>query len=198
MDIIEDIIQARTPKTNLPVISNIKKRFSPRVFSGEEINQADVKTMFEAARLAPSGRNIQPWFFYYAKKNTSEYEKLLGCIPERNQWVNSAPIIVIACYIPNEKLDVANKWALYDLGAAVMSLVLQATELGYCCRQIGSFDSDKTKIDLAIPNPLLPYTIVAIGKIGSEKDYQNASPEVVAKDLAPNPRKEKIFQELPV
>ncbi len=196
MLITERIKQIRIPPTNFPVLDNIKKRFSPRIFSSTPIPQSDLDAIFEASRLAPSGRNHQPWFFYLARAGTTEYAKLFTCIPERNMWAKTAPVIIIACYDPIEPKDETNRWAIYDLGAAVMSLVLQATELNYACRQIGSFDWTKTKQEFSIPDPLLPFTLIAIGKMGTEEDYQKADPEIIQKELVPNPRKPKIYQDL--
>ncbi len=196
MSIVENINKIRTPQTSLPVLECIKRRFSPRVYSAEPIPEADLEIIFEAARLAPSARNRQPWFFYVARQDTAEYEKLFTCIPDINQWAKTAPVIILACSDPTEPIETTNRWALYDLGAAVMSLVLQATELNYACRQIGIFDREKTKQSFSIPNPLSPYLLIAIGKMGTEEDYRRADPELIKKELDPKPRKAKIYEDL--
>lgn len=196
MTIIKDIKNIRIPDTKLPVMNCIKKRFSPHIFSSSPVSKNDLKTIFEAARLAPSAKNYQPWFFYYVEKETLSYEKLFSCISERNFWAKTAPIIIIACYNPTNPNGEKNEWANYDLGAAVMSLVLQATELNYSCRQMGIFDCEKTKKEFSIPDPFLPFILIALGKMGSEEDYQEADKEIVEKDLLSNPKKDKIFQEL--
>jgi len=196
MTILDKVKTVRIPSTNLRVLDSIKKRFSPRVFSSEQIPQSDLDIIFEAARLAPSGRNHQPWFFYVTHIKTPEYEKIFSYIPERNFWAKTAPVIIIACYDPTEPKDGNNRWATYDLGASVMSLVLQATELNYYCRQIGSFDWDKMKQEFSIPDPLQPFTLIAVGKIGTEEIYQKADQETVQKELEPNSKKPKIYQNL--
>jgi nitroreductase len=190
----DDIIQRRLPVTDLNILEPMQQRFSPRVFSSAPIPQADFDVIFEAARLTPSGRNHQPWFFYTANNHTNAHEKLSACLPERNGWALTAPTLIICCYDPSEPKDGVNKWSQYDLGAAVMSLVLQATQMGYYCRQIGSFDMEKTKTDLSIPDPLVPFTLVAIGKIGDEQDYSSAPQEIIDKELESFSRKEKIWQ----
>jgi len=196
MSISEEITKARTPQTDLPVLDCIRRRFSPRVFSSAPVPLTDLDIIFEAARLAPSGRNHEPWFFYMARAGTPEYERLFSCIPERNMWAKTAPVVVITCYDPTEPKDGTNRWAIYDLGAAVMSLVLQATELNYSCRQIGSFDWEKTKKEFSIPKPLQVFSLIAIGRMGTEEDYQKAGPEIVQKEMAPNPKKSHIYQDL--
>ena len=49
-------------------------RWSPRAMSGEEIDEATLKTLFEAARWAPSANNNQPWRFIYARRNTPHWD----------------------------------------------------------------------------------------------------------------------------
>ncbi|MEI7579820.1 MAG: nitroreductase family protein [bacterium] len=111
MTLPEQITQLRKPKTKHKLISAITKRFSPRVFNSKTISNHDLITIFEAARLAPSGRNHQPWQYLWMRKGTKSYDKLFTCIPERNYWAQSAPLMIIAAYNPAEPIDGINKWA---------------------------------------------------------------------------------------
>jgi nitroreductase len=200
--ILEKLFELRTPKAKFPVIDPIRNRFSPRVFSSEPVKTDHLNSIFEAARLAPSGKNIQPWFFYWARKGTNAYEKILSCVPELNYWAKSAPIIIVACCSlvePIEKgQEVApkNRWAKYDLGASVISLSLQAQSLGYYCRQMGYFDRKKVNKLLEIEAPLEAFTLIGLGKIGTEQDYKSADEIYMQKDLNPHERKADISREL--
>ena len=70
-------------------------RWSPRAFTGEPIPHAVLMSLFEAARWAPSAFNIQPWRFVYAKRDTPDWERLLGVLIEYNQaWVREASALV--------------------------------------------------------------------------------------------------------
>ena len=84
MNLLQEIVNKRTPKTLHNLIGSISQRFSPRVFSSHRIPDKHLEIIFEAARLAPSGRNNQPWFYYWIKKGSRLYKKLESCIPERN------------------------------------------------------------------------------------------------------------------
>ena len=77
----------------------IKNRWSPRAFDGKPINKDVLKSLFEAARWAPSCNNSQPWRFIIAQKdNEDEYNKALSCFNDRNQrWVKNAPVIGFVC-----------------------------------------------------------------------------------------------------
>lgn len=70
--------------------------------------------LFEAARFAPSARNYQPWYFYWARTGSPAFKKLLACLPEGNQWAASANILIVACYDPVDRYseDGKNKWVL--------------------------------------------------------------------------------------
>jgi len=152
--------------------------------------------MFEAARLAPSGRNNQPWFYYLIRRGTKAYETLKDCIPERNHWSLTAPVIIIACYDPFEKDKTPNKWAQYDLGASVISFILQAKELGYYCRQIGSYHCEKTQEVFNLPKNHIPFILITLGKIGTNTEYFTANKTILEKELTPWFRKEEIFKEI--
>jgi nitroreductase len=187
----EDVIASRTPKPKYPVLNPITKRFSPRYFSLEPVKTEHIQSMLEAARLTPSASNVQPWYFYWMKKESRSYEKLITAVPERHFWIKSAPLLILATY---DNSDVRyGKYALYDLGAAVISLVLQAQELGYYARQCGNFDHDITKQILSIEPKQIPFTIIAVGKIG---DYQKADSKIIEMDLHPTERKIDIGKEL--
>jgi len=187
------ILKIHQPKPRFPVIKEIKKRFSPRFFSNKPVNEKDLNVIFEAARWAPSGHNLQPWFFYFTQKGTRAYQKLFSTLDEYNQsWSHSAPLLILAnAIIKNDKRE--NPFAYYDLGAAVISLILQAQSLGYYSRQMGLFDKQKVKRFFKLEKRLEPYIIIAMGRIGN---YQNASQQIIDYELDPRPRKTNIVKRL--
>jgi nitroreductase len=185
MNITEKIINLRKPKTDIPVLKPISDRFSPRVFSGAPISDNEIAIMLEAARLAPSGRNHQPWFYIYARKGTEGHKRICSCFPERNHiWASKAPLLVAAVYDPKDAIDGLNEWAQYDLGQASMAMVLQAQSLDIYCRQIGSFDRSKFKEEFAsYLSDNEPLVILAFGHIGGDEEYSNTTQEIVDKDM---------------
>lgn len=187
------VLKVRKPKPRFPVIKEIEKRFSPRFFSNELVKEKDLNSIFEAARWAPSGHNHQPWYFYFTPKGTSAYKKLFATLNDYNQsWAKTAPLLILACVAINNK-EGKNPFAFYDLGASVISLILQAQSLGYYARQMGLFDKEKVKKNFSLDKDLEPFTVIALGKIG---DYKNASKKIVEMELALRPRKTNIFKQL--
>ena len=181
------------PKPRFPVMREIQERFSPRFFASAPVKETDLRSIFEAARWAPSAHNHQPWFFYIAKKGTKTYTDLFSTLNTYNQsWAKSAPVLILACAETTNKHG-ENPFAVYDLGASVMSLILEAQSLGYYGRQMGLFDKRKVRLLLPLKKNLEPFVVIALGKIG---DYWDAPKEIIDMELAPRPRKTKIAEEL--
>jgi nitroreductase len=76
-----------------PIHDLMKRRWSPRAFAERLVEHEKLRSMFEAARWAPSAFNAQPWSFIVATKEDSNvYNRLLHCMPAANQrWAHRAP-----------------------------------------------------------------------------------------------------------
>jgi len=188
---VKDIIKIRKPKPDHQVMQEIDNRFSPRYFAEDKVKTSDINSIFEAARFAPSGWNFQPWFFYWGEKGTKSFEKIGSCLGKYNSFAKRAPILIIACYIKKTK---GNKsYYRHDLGASVMSLVLQAQNLGYYCRQMGKFNSSKLKKIIPMESEHQPFVIIALGKIG---DYTDIDDKLLKRELEIKPRKKDFVKKL--
>jgi len=181
------IIDLRKYKSEKNVSDFFLSRFSPRVFSNEEVPNNNLEIILEAARFSPSSYNRQPWFFYVAKKGSSFFEKLSETLVEGNFWAKEAPVLILACYIDEDKYG-KNAYAQYDLGQAVSALVYQAQILGYYTHQMAGFDREKAK--KLVEKSHTPFVLIALGKIG---DYEKADPKIVEMDKVKKERKEKLY-----
>lgn len=191
--ITDKINKIHLPKPGFKIIKEIANRWSPRHYSETPVPLSDLKIIFEAARWAPSAHNRQPWFFYFAKKGQNSYKKLFSTLDPYNQtWAKTAPVLILCCVSPKDKNGTGG-FAYYDLGAAVISLILQAQSLGYYSRQMGLFDKIQVKNVFKLKPELEPFVVIAIGKIG---DYSKASDEIIEYELDPRPRKKTIYEEL--
>jgi nitroreductase len=188
-----EVIEIKKKDLKAEINPTLKARFSPRVFSKDPISEEDLKKIFEAARWAPSSYNRQPWFFYVAKRGTKAFEKLTTTLMEGNFWAKGAPLLILACYIKEDEMG-ENKYAQYDLGQAVFSLVFQAQELGIYSHQIAGFDKKAAKELLNLPKEHEPWVLIAMGRLG---DYSKAEEKWVKKDLKPARRKDKVYKILP-
>src|SRR5579863_8233458 len=94
-DMIDPDIQ-KIRKASYEVNHNILNRWSPRSFSGEEIDDKELFSLFEAARWAPSSSNSQPWRFIYAKRNSTNWNDLFNLLIDFNkQWCADASALVV-------------------------------------------------------------------------------------------------------
>ena len=188
----DQLINIKKPNLKTNIISVLKNRFSPRVFSEVKIKNEDLEKIFEAARWAPSAFNSQPWFFYYAKKNTPGFQTISNSLTAGNSWAKKAPLLILGCYADKTSHG-KNPYATYDLGQAVFSLVVEAQSLGYYVHQMAGFDKDKIKQDIGIKEPIIPHVLIAVGKIG---DYEKAEKQIADGDFTKRERKNIISQEI--
>jgi nitroreductase len=66
-----------------PIHDLIRERWSPRAFADKPVPHDVLRSLFEAARWAPSSNNEQPWAYLVATKDDSEnYPKTLGVLVE--------------------------------------------------------------------------------------------------------------------
>lgn len=187
----EEIIKIRKPRPDYPVINEIANRFSPRYFSDDKVETRDINSIFEAARFTPSGWNFQPWYFYWGEKGTKSFDEIVSCLGKYNGFAKTASILIAACFV--KKTRGKKSYYRHDLGAAVMSLVLQAQHLGYYCRQMGEFDGSKLKELLTFDKEHHPFVIIALGKLG---DYIRIDKNLLKREMEQKPRKKDFVKKL--
>jgi nitroreductase len=155
----------------LPAVHDlVRARWSPRSFSNREVSDADLKTIFEAARWAASSFNEQPWRFLVARKSDpAAYNKVLSLLVPFNQaWAKTAPVLFIMVAKRHFSHSGAeNLYALHDAGQALAHVFLQATALGLHAHGMAGFDRDRARLELGIPDDYDLGAAVALGYIGS-------------------------------
>jgi len=137
----------------------VKKRFSARKYINKPVEKEKIDLCIEAARLAPSACNSQPWKFIivddsHLKNKISD--NIFGGIYNMNSFAKQAPVLVVVLsergrftakvggFIRN------TKYYLIDIGIAVEHFILQATELDLATCWIGWFNEKKLKKLLSI------------------------------------------------
>jgi len=156
----------------------IRKRRSVRKYKDKLVTDEIIDELIEAARLAPSGNNVQPWRFYVVRNK----ELFLKNRVFRQDFVYRAPMILVCCSDPDgftkvlkdfdEKNNVIRAWR--DLSIACENLVLRATELGLGTCYVGWIKRDKIKKILNIPERYVLAYVIAIG-------YPDEEPKQVEK-----------------
>lgn len=177
--------------TQVPIADLIANRWSSRAYDATKpVSHAQIITLLEAARWAPSSYNDQPWRFIVCNKNTDSdaWQKAFDCLMPSNQaWVANVPVLILGC--ANSVLDInqqANRFAQYDTGAAAINICLQATHIGLMAHQMGGYHVDKAREAFAIPAQYTPMSMLAVGYAGEQTQL---STDLYERDVAPRKRK---------
>jgi nitroreductase len=159
-------------KAEHPIEPFFLERWSPRAFSEALLSDAEIMTLFEAARWAPSSYNAQPWRMLYAKRGTPEWNTFLGLMVEFNQsWTQKASLLVV--FISRKKFEHNGEAApthSFDTGSAWMSMALQASVKGWVAHGMQGFDYDKARKVLNVPEDYAVEAMAAFGKPGRSEE----------------------------
>ncbi|PPC85386.1 MAG: nitroreductase [Methylotenera sp.] len=177
--------------TQVKINETIANRWSGRAYDATKpVSKAQILSLCEAARWAPSCFGDEPWRFVVWDKNSNAdaWQKAFDClVPGNQEWVKNAPVLLLVCadtlFGHNQK---PNRWAQYDTGAAAENLCLQATDLGLMAHQMGGFNADAARSTFAIPEQFTLMAMVAIGYAG---DANQLSDDLKARELAACKRK---------
>lgn len=148
------------------VIEAIKKRRSVRSYLSKEIPEGVLEKILEAARLAPSAKNMQSWKFVVVKD--IEARKKLALAAANQTFIAQAPVVIAAVSLDPDYLMRCNvPGYAVDLAIAVEHMALAAAEesLGTCW--IGAFYQEEVKKILEIPEK---YKVVALLPVGYPAD----------------------------
>jgi len=159
----------------------IQSRRSIRKYQNKPVEREKILKCVEAARLAPSAENVQPWRFIILDKSAIITEFSLHAfsgIYSPTKFAAKAPVIIVIL----GKLDIlANRigkqiqgvhFYLLDLGIAGEHLVLQAQALGLGTCWIGWFNIRRVRKFLKIPRNYKIVTLISMGYPGEVKTKQ--------------------------
>jgi nitroreductase len=153
------------------------------------VSEADLCSLFEAARWAASSYNEQPWNYLVAtRENPREFARLLACLVEANQaWAETAPVLVLSVVsLRFAKNNQDNRAAVHDLGLAAGNLSIETTARGLSVHQMIGILPDKAREAYQIPEHYEAWTAMAIGYKADPAKLADALKE---RDLAPRQRK---------
>jgi len=137
-----------------------KARYSSRMYKSDPVEREAVERCLEAARLAPSACNSQPWKFIVCDGDPLRQnlgEKAFSGIYSMNAFAKKAPVIIA---VVRQSSQYASKlggmfrgtdFSLLDIGMACEHLVLQAAEEGLGTCILGWFNEKNVKKILNLP-----------------------------------------------
>jgi nitroreductase len=154
-----------------PILDVIAGRWSTRAFDDRPVAQAELLSLFEAARWAPSSFNEQPWRFVIAERHRdpAAFDRLIATLTEGNQaWARFAPIVGFSvASLTFARNGRPNRHAWHDVGQAVAMLLVEATSRGLFVHQMAGYDAQKAREACGIPDGFEPVAAFALGHPGS-------------------------------
>jgi nitroreductase len=159
------------PKKNLNTEINdlLSKRWSPRSFDPQELNDSEITKLFEAIRWSPSAFNEQPWHFIYAdRRDMAAFKNVHACLAEGNQsWtINSSLLIITFVKTLFERNGKSNAYATHDLGGAMANMTFQASDMDLYVHQMAGIQKDVILEKYNVPEGWEPLTMIAVGHLG--------------------------------
>jgi len=151
-------------KTQYPIMAQFTDRWSPRAFDPRPLAKEDIMALFEAARWAPSGSNLQPWRFVYALRGSAAFDALMNCLVPFNQgWAKNASGLIFIAGVKSFDGERSVSHSDFDSGAAWMSLALQAHAQGLITHGMAGLDYEAAHKVLGLNDRLKLICAVAIG-----------------------------------
>ncbi len=142
----------------------LHKRYSCRHYSPDPIDEDQFNQVLEAARLAPTAANRQPFQIIIIR--TAGNEEALGRVYHR-EWFTQPPIILCVVSQPEEgwkrkKYD-DQSYAVVDASIVMDHITLQAADLGLGTCWIGDFNPQEAREFLQLPDDVEPVAFTPLG-----------------------------------
>ncbi len=167
----------------------IRARYSARAFDPRPIDTDTLRSLFEAARWAPSSMNEQPWRYVLVRRESrAAFDSVVSTLSGHNpRWAKDASVFIIAAAkLRLERNDQLNRHALHDVGMSSAWLLLEATARNLVLHPMGGFDQEKLCALSGIPEGFEAVTVWAVAHPG-EPDL--LPDDLRTRELAPRVRR---------
>lgn len=161
------------------IFDAIASRKSIVRFKKDPVDDKLIGVMLHMATHAHSAGEMQEWNFLVVRDEEKK-KKLYGAAMEHS-LLKEAPVIIVVC----ADLEKANLrfqergevfYSVQDTAAAAMLMAVAANALGLGIAWIGSFDEEKVKDILVLPDNLRPVAILAIGHPAEREEMRERIP----------------------
>jgi nitroreductase len=145
----------------MTVLDVIRKRYSCRAYQDKPIEQEKLEQILEAARLAPSAKNLQDWRFVVV--TDKQTKRKITQAANNQTFLQNAGAIIVACSVSNEVMQCDQAVGPIDAAIALEHIALQAAELGLATCWIGSFYPEKVRPIVGIPQDIAIIELMTVG-----------------------------------
>ncbi len=166
----------------MDVFEAIATRRSIRSFDDKPLHDDVLEHILEAARLAPSGSNRQPW--RYVVVRDEQMRKKLARASAGQMFVAGVPVVVVACCYPPPESDrgywMGKYGALLDAAIGLDHMQLAAHALGAASCWIGLFDAEAVRKLLDVPKDIW---VVGLMPLGYPAERPDPTPRLPMKEI---------------
>ncbi|HPC95573.1 MAG TPA: nitroreductase family protein [Sedimentisphaerales bacterium] len=145
----------------MDVSEAIRRRYSCRSYADKPIEKKQLDMILEAARHAPSAKNLQDWRFVVVTDKATK--RKLAVAANGQTFIENAGAIIVACTVSDHVMRCGQAIGPIDVAIAIEHMCLQATELGLGTCWIGSFYPDKVRPIVEIPQQVQIIELLALG-----------------------------------
>jgi nitroreductase len=157
------------------MVKEIRSRKSVRKYNNKPVCDEHIKQLIESARLAPSGKNTQPWNFIIVKSKDTKAQ--IAQVSNNQTWMETAPVFIICvadirCRIVDDIVAVSLdeesnlrelKQIIRDTAIAVEHILLEAESIGLSSCWVAFFNQKDIRPILGIPDDKYVVGVVTIG-----------------------------------
>ncbi|MBN1995748.1 MAG: nitroreductase family protein [Anaerolineae bacterium] len=146
----------------MDILDLMQKRYSVRAYQPDPVAEDKLQKVLDAARLAPSAYNRQP--FQLVVIHTAGREAELKRVYHRS-WFSQAPLVICMCSLPGQawtRRDGQN-YHYVDAAIAMDHLILAATALGLGTCWVAAFDVQAAREVLGLPDDVEPVAFTPLG-----------------------------------
>ena len=140
----------------------VSHRYSVRAYKPDAVEDDKLRQVLEAARLAPTAANRQP--FRLIVTHTAGKEAELRRIYDKD-WFVQPPLVICACGVSggNYVREGRRSYLDVDVAIAMDHLIMAAADIGLGTCWIGAFDATAARDILGIPDDVEPIVFTPLG-----------------------------------
>ena len=162
----------------MAIVDQLKRIGCVSDFEDQDLSDAELAAIVEAAALAPSAANAQPWEIVAVRDKERKVSLVRTLLDshlrprlggdERRDWLAQAPVVLVVC-LDHLRAKARygeigdNLFGIQDTGAAIQNMRLAALELGIKSCLIREFDHPRLARFLVLPGHVEPLILIALG-----------------------------------
>jgi len=154
----------------------IQRRYSVRAYKPDPVEDGKLAQVLEAARLAPTAANRQP--FQVIVIHTAGREAELGRIYGK-EWFTQAPLVLCVCAVLDQgwvRRDDGKRHTDVDAAIVMDHIVLAAADLGLGTCWIAAFNPAAAREVLGLPEGVEPVVFTPLGYPADQPNAKKRKP----------------------